>query len=633
MQVIADSYLAIVGLVVGKSGEQDLLSVWDTRFGTLQLKRVLNSDEAVTSTSDPLALTAKQPFFGRTYNIEPTHSSLSGPVLSISTSNLRSLPSDNTVSFNTSVSLYPFYCPPVSLLTAFGKLASSLKFSLEAGKEGTLAGLATVAQAPPHKTTALNNWFTGLTHLEDLDRTYVARITAATVTVDTMALELARWIYEKTTLTSPSTKLEKPTGDPHAINLTTMPIIEISQPAMTKLLTRALENPKTFYPTRVLQYLIRTGRVPACISVPDVSPVDPPRSISIIEQVLLQNDFQTLCLLLQDENGGCLGINEYDVLAIVQYVCCVPANEGEVGIMERRRNTIDVFVKSQVGSNKNAAYKKCLVKQDAGTEAVDTTGATTKMFDGRRWFFEKCFAIPQQNDFEFAKALKNLNVDQVGVVMAWVVGLLEVDVRLKTEVARKKTAVQKRKDLAAAAAAARASGSQKKKHLAIEAAAAVAEKFAFVDDMMERDLNQCLAENEVRRQLWWLWDTPGKKNEYSDAVCQAIDVINLIIDVHLTTILLTPSLHELVQRLKACINSDLHVFDMMQRKLNGCLSAFELSEVAKNKAAASVAGLSGDQKIAKKQEVVGTELRKRWKRMVAQVNDGVGTYAVEVMGI
>ncbi|KAJ3021550.1 UNVERIFIED_CONTAM: Nucleolar protein 11 [Siphonaria sp. JEL0065] len=625
MKPLGKSYLAVVG---SSKKDQDILSIWDTRFGTLQLKRVLNGDnDSGAGSADPTILIGKAASFGRSFDIEPASSSLSGPVLAITTSIVRSKPEKNTVSFASSVSLAPYYCPPVSLLSAFGKLSNSLKFSLETGQEGTLPGLATIAQPPPVKNTSTSNWFTGLVHLEDLDKAYVTRITSPSLSPEAMSLELARWIYEKTVLTTPNSTVLKP-ADHSVVDLSTYPVIEISQPAMIKLLTRALGNTKDFYPIRVIQYLVRTGRVPACITIPDPSTEDQTRCIGIVEQVLAQNDFQTLCQLLH--NDQCIGLNEYDVLQIVQYVCCTgnSSTHDNDGEMERRRNTIDVYVKNQVGSNKTAEYKKCLARSSNNGLTGSKKGGA-KVFDGRRWFFEKVFAIPQENDFVFAKALKQLNVDQVEVVVGWVVGLLEVDVRLKTEVARKRAASEKRKEIAAKGA----SNSGKKKGGVSAAAIADATKFGFVDQLSERDLDECLAESEVRRQLWWLWDTPGKKNEYSDAVCQAIDVVNLIIDVHLTTILLTPSLHELIERLKVCISSDLHMFNMMQRKLNGALSVFELSEAAKTKAAASVAGLSGDQKVQKKQEVVGTELRKRWKRMVAQVNDGVGSYAVEVMGI
>ncbi|KAI9337962.1 hypothetical protein BDR26DRAFT_863362 [Obelidium mucronatum] len=620
MKSIGKSYLA----VVGTAGQNDLevLSIWDTRFGTLQLKRVLNEKEtgSISGPVDPTTLMAKVSFFSRCFDIEPVSSSISGAMLSITISNIRSKPVKDAVSFGASVYLVPYFCPPVSLLSAFGKLSNTLKFSLEANQEGTLPGLATVAQAPPVKNAVSNNWFTGLTHLEELDRSYVSRICSA-LTVESMSLELARWIYEKSALTTPNSSIQKPM-DGSIVDLSTYPVIEIAQPAMIKLLARAVGNPSDFYPAAVLQYLIRTGRVPACISIPDLKSADQSRSIGIVEQVLSQNDFSTLCLLL--DNDKCIGLNEYDILQIVQYVCCISRSTHEDdGEMVRRRSTIDVYVKKQVGSNKTAEYKKCLVRSDKKGGA--------KVFDGRRWFFERCFAIPQENDFVFAKALKQLSVEQVEVVVGWVVGLLEVDVRLKTEVARKRAAIEKRKESLSKSSS--SNSHSKKKATGAAAVAADVSKYGFVDELLENDLDECLAESEIRRQLWWLWDTPGKKNEYSDAVCQAIDVVNLIIDVHLTTILLTPSLHQLVERLRVCISSDLHMFHMMHRKLTGALSVFEVSESAKNKAAISVTGLSGDQKVQKKQEVVGTELRKRWKRMVAQVNDGVGSYAVEVMGI
>ncbi|KAJ3264659.1 hypothetical protein HDU77_007850 [Chytriomyces hyalinus] len=588
MQIIGKSYLAILALSDRKGHGLDILSIWDIRYGTMQFHKILNVEgDSSNASTDPTTLVAKEPLFGRCYNIEATSTPSSGPVLCITTSNLRSKPSKNLISFATSIALVPYYCPPASLMAAFGRLGGSLKFSLESGKAGNLPGLATVAQDPPPVTT-LASWMTGLSKLEELDSAYVSKITASGLNSDSMALELLRWIWEKTQLLHTSGVMEKPKTEGtaasivSAVNWEKLPVIEISQPAMIKILTHVLGNAK-FYPVHVLQYLVRTKRVPASFqySVKDSQGVESAQNMSVIDSVLARDDLKTLHLLL---NTSCVGMEEANVLQVVKYICSVDADGKR---LDERRAAIDAFVKSTLNGNKLLSeYKRCLTRV-----GNDPRPSSPKVFDGRRWFFEKLFAIPQQNDFVFARALRMLNIEELHVVVDWGVQLLEIDVRKKSEVARRKAALEKRKG--------------------------TKQVYALVDEMQAADLEASSSESEIRRQLWWLWDTPGKKNEYADSICQAIDVMNLVIDAHLTTILLTPSLQDLVARLKACIDSDLHQFSLMERRLLGCLSVFELPTKTTSD---------------KKQEV-GQQLRQRWKRMVAQVNDGVGTYGGEVMSI
>ncbi|KAI8622759.1 hypothetical protein BC830DRAFT_1087672 [Chytriomyces sp. MP71] len=590
LQFVGKSYIAVVGLSELKGTHKDILSIWDVRYGTMLFHKVLNAEgEGVVDGVQ------REPFYGRAYQIQATASHTSGPVLCIATSNLRSKFAKESLSFSTSISVLPYYCPPVSLMASFGKLVGSLTFSLDSSMSaGDLPGMATVAQVPP-PPKAVADWVTGLTKLEDLDRAYVIKLVSPKLNADGMTLELLRWIWEKTQLLrTPGTSMKKPepptSGEsPLSLylqnyNWTGLPIIEISQPAMVKILGRVLGATEgKGHPLRVLHYLFRTGRVPAKVAVvaKDDQGLEVVKNVSVVDAILARDDLLSLSLLL---DTSCMGLDEASVLMVVKYVCALDATGQK---LDKRRAALDAFVKTVLGGNKLLPeYKRCLARSNASSSG-------TKVFDGRRWFFEKVFAVPQQNDFVFARALKLLSVDEVTVVVDWVMQLLELDLRKKSEIARRRAALDKKKSKGV---------------------------LPWIDALQEADLDASAAQSEIRRQLWWLWDTPGKKNEYSESICQAIDVLNLIMDAHMTTILLTPTLQSLVLRIKTCVDSDVALFSLLERKLRGCLSVFELP----------AAKAAGDKD--KKQEV-GQELRQRWKRMVAQVNDGVGSYAVEVMGI
>ncbi|KAJ3117543.1 hypothetical protein HK100_000800 [Physocladia obscura] len=609
MQFIGKSYLAIVGVSEKNGNAQNLLSIWDTRYGTMQIKHNLNGDISNTNElTDPTNIVLKEPYFGRTFHIESAISLVAGSVICITTSNLNSKPSKNSVAFSSSISLVPFYCPAVSLMAAFGKLSNSMLFNLQSNSQNhlSLPGLATVAQiSPPTNVKLLKSWVTGLTKLDELDASYVSKLTSSNLSVDETNLELVRWIFEKTKLTSPKKathSFQQLNGVESLVTLNwiTLPIIEISQPAMIKLLSRCFSNVKSFYPVKTIQYLISSGRVPACFLMPG-SDDTPDRSVSIIECCLAKDDLPTLCQALKK----LVGLNEYDIIQVVKYVCCV---EGDLtgGI---RRATIDNYVGNIMKNKKKDTYRRFM---DTSSFNDRSNSSTKHKLDGRKWFFECVFSIPQQNDFAFGQAVKHLTVDEVAVVVEWAVNLLEIDLRRDNELLNRKAMLEARKVAADQAADANGAVGVVKREVG-----------TFFETIEADDLEAIANMKDLRRQLWWLWETPGTMNEFSDVVSQVIDVVNLIVDMHLTMILLTPSLQNLLLRLKECVELDLKMFSVLERRLNGCLAVFELPAGGKKQ-------IETEAKKEKKPESSGLELRQRWKRMVSQVNDGVGGYAKNI---
>ncbi|KAJ3208085.1 tRNA:m(4)X modification enzyme TRM13 [Entophlyctis luteolus] len=605
MQTVADEYIAIVGAAEAKGGVTPAQS------------------------ADPASIVGKEAYFDRVFHlsqIEPSISSVSGPVICVTTSTLKTKPGKSSLAYSASVSLIPYYCPPVTLMSAFGKLANSAKFSLPnvAKSPSTLGGLPTVAQfVPPANSKLIRPWLTNITKLSELDAAFVAKIRSSS-SEDSASLELVRWIVEKTALVQTVISGKppaRPVAEPsdlsalESINWSTLPIIEISQVAMAVLLTRCLSNPKNFYPSKVVQYLLRTGKVPARVRTAlsldgnhsSSSVIDAGETtVSLIDACIAKDDLPTLCMAIKQA----VALDEMDIRHVVQYACCA-AGDSE-GSLNRRRATIDAHVKSLFGNSdsgrRNPEYRRCF-----------SGGAS---FDGRKWFLEQTFAVAIANtssDFAFATAMKLLRTEEVAVVLEWAVGLIETDARRQGDVARRKAALDKRR-ADAANMAVDVNG--------IEPAVAGVRRdvISFFESVEKDDLARAGTEVENRRQLWWLWDAPGKSNnDYVGAVCQAIDVANVVIDGHLTVILLTPSLQQLLERLKKCVESDLRLFGVLERRLNGCLSVFEQQQQQQQQKLDEVQK-SGSRK-------KGHELRHRWKRMVAQLNDGVGNYAIETMTI
>jgi hypothetical protein len=93
-----------------------------------------------------------------------------------------------------------------------------------------------------------------------------------------------------------------------------------------------------------------------------------------------------------------------------------------------------------------------------------------------------------------------------------------------------------------------------------------------------------------------------------------------LIDGHIATLLLTPSLHPLLEILSNHIQKESRYLNMLETRIKGPMSIFNVPESAVKMKKGSV----------DREKAVGKALRKRWKRMVHDVQDGVGKYAIEV---
>ncbi|KAJ1548069.1 hypothetical protein HK405_004306, partial [Cladochytrium tenue] len=106
----------------------------------------------------------------------------------------------------------------------------------------------------------------------------------------------------------------------------------------------------------------------------------------------------------------------------------------------------------------------------------------------------------------------------------------------------------------------------------------------------------------------------------------AIDVVTLLADACLPTILLTASLQARMRAAASAVRADTAVMAVYQRDLRAFFAPYHLPERAAAVGAASAAGTGTGRDKSK-------QLRQRWRRMVRDINDGVGDYAVEVMKI
>lgn len=307
-----ENYLAIVGFRRRKTKVEEVLTVWDTKYGALHCEKVLSE------VAEEISMAA------RMFHAVVTKSPLSGPVLTVSASRLSSLTS---TSFTSTVTFTPFYCAPLTLAAVLGKMRKPI---LEEGgnvigsvsENGVIKpvglGMATTGPIPPPEDGSKNDeWSEQLAHLDALDRDYVMKLLNPSVTGKDFNVIFCEWIQKKllelknigieiksrskpkkeerahkrgaaknatgkkvngimgteheqnkqegeqeTLADEPKEKLPHYLANPpHRSLIVWLPTIELSTSVTFLLLRRCFSNPKIFWPRHSIQYLLRLGYV------------------------------------------------------------------------------------------------------------------------------------------------------------------------------------------------------------------------------------------------------------------------------------------------------------------------------------------------------------------------------------
>ncbi|KAJ3408409.1 hypothetical protein HDV05_004983 [Chytridiales sp. JEL 0842] len=612
IRLIGKSYIAFVASRSKSSGfVEDVLSVWDIQYGTLQMERVLNTADEPSQSSDPLTLVAADNTRGRFYQLIDANSPTSGPVLLIARSLLKS---STPVSVQSTVLIIPYFCPPLSLMSALGKKSGGLippplgttseqeaetkPFATKVDTaNGTFEvqhpGLPTVAPvvtAGAEDGEGWKDWIDSLIGLDELDRKYVLRlITPGVVSGSKTFVEVFRkWIVKKAKVmgipvdkeegdVAPmevvKEKTEGPVSTPQeSFKLANLPIIEIAQPAMLALLSRCLSSPATFWPSEAIAYLILTGTAPSVISPPGI-PTSSTTSISLMKAVLEKNDLPLLDLLLTPTLLPSL--TEKDLVLALQHVCCGGATK----------------IAHPPGTRQTEAQRQSHARAVKKLEAIEKfawgpVGPKGKMFPtGRSYFIHKVFAS-KKNEYQFAYELKSLGVEDLQVVLEWSSNILTTDGWKSQEGSKNYVHIQRYTK--------RGKGPESM-------------------EWMFETIKPTDADKEMRRQLWWLWEGP-MKGQVADQFVVALDALTVLLDSHLSTILLTPSLQTHIPTIKSVLSEDMRVLSLLERKLKGSLAAFYIPGETLGTDMALAEGLTGVQK-EKKQREQGKQLRKRWRRM------------------
>ncbi|KAJ3214382.1 hypothetical protein HDU67_001715 [Dinochytrium kinnereticum] len=585
---VGSSYVAIAASRYRGKFVEEVLIMWDIKYGTLQSEKVLNAREPEMESSDPLNITETRLLRGKIFDIIVTSCPSLGPTLALTVTDVEDL---QPLSFSSSTHLVPYYCTEVTLLSALGKMQGG-SFSLKTfDKESPLTipnestGLVslagTVGSDEVEGGSPESDWMDSLVDVEKSDRDTIMTMLNPNVTKTAVDFEAAllNWLKEKVAKENKQASKEKEAESSDLTGFAELPSIEITQPVMHAILSRCLLKPSAFWPSNALRYLIETGRVTSrldpLLSRDTVLSTSPPTAPNLIRSIIEKDDLETLAMAL--EPGLIPDLSETDLVTVLRYVCATQEDSKSKVLdhLHRRIVAMDRLAKSSIQAklkrSKTKDGKK--LKKIHEKEWMVVPGAEEVRL-GRCWFFEKIFSMPR-NDVHMSRAMKVLRVEDLEVIVVWAKALVMTDCREKRF---------------------RVGEKREKEETAV--------------DNGEGDEETI----EGRKPLWWLW--PEKKSKHAMRYDLALDVLSLIMDSNLSSVLLSPSLQERFEGLSEAVSVDLRMLSLLQRKLKESLVAFGSSEKAAETKASAKAG---------------KEKRARWKRMVAGVQDGVGKYALEVL--
>ncbi|KAI8851161.1 hypothetical protein BC829DRAFT_127863 [Chytridium lagenaria] len=532
---IESSYVAIVGPRYRGKYIEEVLTLWDIKYGTLQAERILNTKDPELASTDVLSTIESKASNGRVFDIRVTTSTALGPTLVVSISDIEEV---QPITFSSFTHLIPYYSTEITLLSALGKMQGTA-FSVDNINDAELKiskdskGLVSIANINGDDEPHL--WLSNLLDMEKFDRDTIMNLLNPTATKTAADFEAAllQWLVKKTS------------ND--ATSFATLPFVEIAQPVMQAFLLRILAKPSAFWPSQALRYLIRTGRATA-----HVDPLNrESASSNLIRAVLDRDDLETLAAVL--EPGMVPDLSEMDLVSILKYVCATQADGEAKSALQLQRRVVAM----------DKAVKAMMPKPAKDPKSKSTV---EEVVVGRNWYFEKIFTMPK-NDIHMSRAMKVLRVEDLEILVEWAKSLVVKDERETLYHLNKKAEVEE-------------------------------------------------LQREERKPLWWLWPAENAHALHYD---MALDVLTLIIDSNLSAVLLSASLQERFEGLAEVLNVDMKVMSLLERRLKESLVPFNAPPKKQKK---KVEG-------ADKED----QHRQRWKRMVADVHDGVGKYSMEVFKI
>ncbi|EGF84371.1 hypothetical protein BATDEDRAFT_34268 [Batrachochytrium dendrobatidis JAM81] len=554
--VLSENHVA----VLSQKKNVDILSIWETKYGSLQAELRLNDVDAETVSRGTriLALAlCETSSVGKAMIALESHS--------------------NSSTVFTTASIVPYYCAPVTLLSAIGKRQSTHTFKNHDHTQLAVPLATIVSSLPPATFTGigsntkkiadvkLKNWVDQIKLKEAGSVEFLSKLAdeKQTPTASVFNDVFAQWVSTtngSSTLDSSDKPLLLPAGG-------------LSHATVHTIARRCFEDPSKFWPRTVIESIIVSGALTSqSVGGEGLIPV----LVAKADYELIDHALRHVC-----------DIKEHEYVHLLRHVCAVdPATSVQC------RDAMDLFCEQRKSMKKrsksdldpktpmqtNTEIKANGLSMELDCDTTDTTLSTETSVQtiskGQRYFFKGIF-LATRNDLKMAQALRLLGIRELGVVITFLSHIL-------------------------------------------------CPEFSTELDASETD----------RFPLWWLWSVGSERDQKAyDEWLMAVDALALILDAHLSSTILSNDLSDQIERLQVAVKRDLRLLQLYESKLRGPLAGLAQersvpiqteSMISQEKAISMLDDGNVDE---------GSERAhgRRWRQLLEQVQSGTGDYSVEVL--
>jgi len=368
--------------LIGKSGngDSDLISVWDLKYGTLQLKKIFTNEkwEEITLNSYEIDNNIKTSNV-KYYKILSLTSDELGDIILLTSVEITD---NNPISFKSNIYMFPYHCQKVNLLMALGKKNVDVDSNVK-------LGLPTIFTPVVNQKWNLNSWLEESNKKVSSDQEEFDKLMKS----DNSKFEVN---YNKYLLKHKVVDEDKKDNNTN----NDKSLIDISQAVVNSLLQKCFADKSKNWPKNVVASLLINNMVSSYLM-----------NKKFIASILEKDELQLLEISLNKVRD----INENDLVLIIRYIC------GDVGNPEWKWKP----VKTRLASLKKFHKRdNCYVAQ----ELIDEESGEITAFDfistsGTQYLLEKVLMYPRNVPI-FKTYLKQLSSSQLEAILPYLIHLL-----------------------------------------------------------------------------------------------------------------------------------------------------------------------------------------------------------------